>query len=67
MFFYEWESSCIQFEQSTNLNHPTEYRVVCDNDESVDETNPHAMDDLSDLDEIEDKFKVAAIMMCLEY
>jgi hypothetical protein len=64
---YEWGSTSIEVEKSTNLNHPTEYRVLCGDDESYDSENPLAIDSWGDLNAIDDKLKVAAMMMHLEY
>ncbi len=64
---YEWGSTCIEVEKLTNLNHPTEYRVLCGNDESYDSENPLRIDSWGELNAIDDKLKVAAMMMCLEY
>jgi hypothetical protein len=64
---YEWDSTCIEVEKLTNLNHPTEYRVLCGNDESYDSENPLRIDSWGELNAIDDKLKVAAMMLCLEY
>jgi hypothetical protein len=64
---YEWGSTSIEFEKSTNLNHPTTYRVLCGNDESYDDANPLSIESWDELDAIDDKLKVAAMMMHLEY
>ncbi len=64
---YDWDSTCIEVEKLTNLNHPTEYRVLCGKDESYDSENPLAIKSWGDLNAIEDKLKVAAMMLHLEY
>ncbi len=64
---YEWHSSSIEVEKSTNLNHPTEYRMLIDNDESHHSENPLTITSWGELNAIDDKLKVAAMMMCLEY
>jgi len=66
---YEWGSISIEVEKSTNQNHPTEYRILCDNDESYYDSNDNqlAIESWTDLDAIDDKLKVAAMMLHLEY
>ena len=65
---YDWGTKSIEVEKSTNVECPTKFMILNNDDLSwYDELdNPLAIESWADLDKIQDELKVAAIMLHLE-